>query len=149
MKTFLRCVVLACVAVAPLAHADIYKCVVRHTVTYRDTPCPNADESELIIASLRAERNEVARTAPADSVTTDVLPEVPVNLAEPSPELMLGMFDTQVLNLRGWGRPAKITRSKAKGAWREEWTYVSPRSGERQLQFANGRLTAIGTLASF
>ena len=62
---------------------------------------------------------------------------------------MIGMFDTQVLNLRGWGRPAKITRSKAKGAWREEWTYVSPRTGERQLQFANGRLTAIGTLASF
>jgi len=39
--------------------------------------------------------------------------------------------------------PAKITRAKAKGAWREAWTYVSPRSGERQLQFANGRLTGV------
>src|SRR5437868_5104381 len=103
MKTFLRCLALACVAVAPVAHADIYKCVARHTVTYQDMPCLNADESELIIASLRTERSDIERTTPADKVTSDVLPEVPVNLADPAPELVLGMFDTQVLNLRGWG----------------------------------------------
>ena len=62
---------------------------------------------------------------------------------------MLGMFDTQVLNLRGWGRPSKITRAKTKGAWREQWIYSSPRTGERQLQFANGRLASIGSDTSF
>jgi hypothetical protein len=53
------------------------------------------------------------------------------------------MFDTQVLNMRAWGRPAKIKRTKAHRAWREEWTYQSPVDGERQLEFANGKLTAI------
>lgn len=131
------------------AQADVYKCVVRYNVTYQDQPCPNADEEELIISSLRTDRIDRERPAPAPTMM-DVLPDPPPGLLAPDANgLMLGMFDTQVLNLRGWGRPAKITRSKAKGAWREHWTYVSQNAGERRLHFANGRLAAIGDESAF
>lgn len=60
--------------------------------------------------------------------------------------IALGMSDLEVLNLRGWGRPGKITRSKVDGVWREEWVYASPVEGQRpMLQFSNARLTAIQT----
>lgn len=137
---------LALLATLPLAaQADVYKCVVHYNVTYQDQPCQNADEQELVISSVRTDRIDRDRPAPVAPII-DVLPDpTPGLLAPDANGLMLGMFDTQVLNLRGWGRPAKITRSKAKGAWREQWTY----SGERQLQFANGRLAAIGGETSF
>ena len=58
--------------------------------------------------------------------------------------ISLGMSDLEVLNLPGWGRPSKITRSKANGVWREEWLYTTRGDGPRQLlQFTNARLAAI------
>jgi hypothetical protein len=147
MKTIPGLLAIGSIVLPLSAHADIYRCIVHHTVTYQDTPCANADESEMIIASIKTDRIDAERQPSSRIPAPDVAPEapadLPVNIANPPPDLMLGMFDTQVLNLRGWGRPTKITRSKAKGAWREEWTYVSPVSGERQLQFANGRLTGV------
>jgi hypothetical protein len=148
MKPTTVCAALFCLAVPAAAQADVYKCVIRHHVTYQDHPCPNADEEELVISSLKTDRTDPEPQAPA-ATASDVLPEPPPGLATDSPGLLLGMFDTQVLNLRGWGRPAKITRSKARGAWREHWTYYSPNAGERRLHFANGRLAAIGDEASF
>ncbi|HEV7819812.1 MAG TPA: DUF4124 domain-containing protein, partial [Burkholderiales bacterium] len=134
MKTLLRLLALCSIVLPLSAHADIYRCIVRHTVTYQDTPCANADESEIIVASIKSDRIDAERQPSASGVTTDITPDaqpdLSANISNLAPELMIGMFDTQVLNLRGWGRPAKITRSKAKGAWREEWSYVSPRNGE-------------------
>ena len=147
MKTILRSLALCSIVLPLSAHADIYRCIAGHNVTYQDAPCANADESEMVIASIKTDRVDGERQSSSGSpmieATPEAQPDVAVNVSNPAPELTLGMFDTQVLNLRGWGRPAKITRSKAKGAWREEWTYVSPGSGERQLQFANGRLTGV------
>ena len=61
----------------------------------------------------------------------------------PSTALALGMTDTEVLNLPGWGKPRKIIRIKAQHAWREEWTYGPHDEPRQQLQFANGKLAAI------
>src|SRR5215218_6774678 len=139
MKTILRLLALCSIMLPLSAHADIYRCIVSHNVTSQDTPCANADESEIIVASIRSERIDAGRPLSSGGAIIDATPEAQpdvaanVNVSNPATDLTLGMFDTQVLNLRGWGRPSKITRSKAKGAWREEWIYVSPRNGERQL----------------
>ena len=123
-------------------HAAIYKCVIGHTVTYQDTPCDHADGSVLVVASIRT-RPEVRIVEPAAANGNEATPDLFLRSANQPPALTLGMLDTQVLNLHGWGRPSKITRSKSNRAWREAWTYFSPHDGERQLQFANGKLTAI------
>ncbi len=128
----------------PLAgHAAIYKCTAADAVTYQDHPCENADARELIVASIRTQPD--ARDPAADYARpAESKPEAPPRPLFQPPGLELGMFDTQVLNLRGWGRPTKITRSKVKRAWHEAWTYISPLDGQqRQLEFANGKLTAI------
>jgi hypothetical protein len=52
------------------------------------------------------------------------------------------MSDTKVLNMRGWGRPKKITRTKGREGWREEWTYLSRPEEKTILQFINGTLAA-------
>ena len=140
MKNALLWLSLFCV-VAPPAGAAVYKCVADDTVTYRDTPCDGADSTAFIVASIKTE-SPVAKSEPATAIAPEPKPERADRVTQ-SPGLTLGMFDTEVLNMRGWGRPAKITRSRAKSAWREEWTYFSPQDGQRQLQFANGRLTGI------
>ena len=53
------------------------------------------------------------------------------------------MTDTAVLNLRDWGPPGKITRSRENHAWHEEWHYHLPTEGQKRLLFANGKLTAV------
>ena len=140
MKNALFWLSLVCLA-APSAHAAVYKCVADDTVTYQDTPCDGADSTTFVLASIRTE-SPAAKSEPATAIAPEPKPEPAPRVAQ-SPGLTLGMFDTEVLNMRGWGRPGKITRSKAKSAWREEWTYFSPQDGQRQLQFANGRLTGI------
>jgi hypothetical protein len=55
---------------------------------------------------------------------------------------LIGMTDTQVLNLPSWGRPAQIIRSKAGHLWREQWIYQDRSTGDerRFLYFENARL---------
>jgi hypothetical protein len=55
------------------------------------------------------------------------------------------MTDDQVLNLAGWGRPAKIVRTRTPHEWREQWVYDTRAAGLRQLRFVNGRLAAVET----
>lgn len=57
--------------------------------------------------------------------------------------LTLGMSDDEVLNIPGWGRPARITRARAPRAWREEWVYGQSATGTRHLLFVNARLVDI------
>ena len=56
--------------------------------------------------------------------------------------IFIGMTDTQVLNLPGWGRPTQIVRSKGSQGWREQWEYRKPRDESHRLYFENGRLAA-------
>jgi len=55
------------------------------------------------------------------------------------------MTDDEVLNLPGWGRPAKIQRTRAPREWREELFYDARAAGTRQLWFVNGKLAAVET----
>ena len=124
-----------CFACPFSAEATIYKCTGDGAVTYQDRPC-KPGQSAVVLAEVAAQpTNENDRAAPGQ--------ESP--LASQPGGVVVGMTDTEVLNLRGWGRPRKITRSRAKRAWLEQWTYLSPANGARQLQFANGRLTAVHT----
>ena len=59
--------------------------------------------------------------------------------------ICIGMSDDEVLNLPGWGRPAKIVRTRAPREWREEWIYDARYAGPRQLWFVNGKLAAVET----
>ena len=114
----LRCLTLLCIAYPLAGHATIYKCTIGSTVIYQDVPCTSGPSSTF--------RQE---------------PFPPSQLQSTS--LALGMSDTEVLNMRGWGRPHKITRSKASQAWREEWIYSHRQDEQRLLQFENGKLASI------
>jgi hypothetical protein len=143
MKIPLLYVPLFCLAWPFAGHAAVYKCTDADVVTYQDQSCENADAPELVLASIRTQPD--ARSPDAvDAGPAEAKPEAQSRPLFQPPGLELGMLDTQVLNLRGWGRPSKITRSKVNRAWREAWIYISPLDGQqRQLEFANGKLTAI------
>jgi hypothetical protein len=51
------------------------------------------------------------------------------------------MTDDEVLNLPGWGRPARIVRTHEPRRWHEEWTY----DARRHLHFVNGTLVGADT----
>jgi hypothetical protein len=53
------------------------------------------------------------------------------------------MTDDEVLNLPGWGRPAKIVRTRAPREWREQWFYDTRFASPRQLFFVNGTLATV------
>src|SRR3954464_5541674 len=109
MKTFYICLsVLA--SISPWhANAAIYKCTAAdRSVVYQDTPCNLSTKSEIVAAANIPDGQAITYSDAAIS-------------AAPTLGLTLGMSDTQVLNLRGWGRPGKITRAKTKRAWLEEW----------------------------
>jgi hypothetical protein len=143
MKIPLPYVTLFCLAWPLAGHAAVYRCTDADVVTYQDQPCENAGAAEFVVASIRPQSDTRSPDA-IDAGPAEAKAEAPARPHYQPPGLELGMLDTQVLNLRGWGRPTKITRSKANRAWREAWTYVSPLDGQqRQLEFANGKLTAI------
>jgi len=131
---------LLCIACPLSAQPAIHKCANEGVVMYQDTPCQAGQSTVMAIAD----------TAPKTIDPVTASPSVPKQDVQSKPAsqagaLAVGMTDTEVLNSRGWGRPSKITRSKANRAWFEEWTYSSGATGQRLLQFANGRLTAIHT----
>lgn len=128
---------LLCFACPLSGQATIYRCTNDGAVTYQDRPCKAGQSATALV-------DAAPRLARANSLGESVLseespPRSPLRLTS----LVAGMTDTEVLNLRGWGRPSRITRSRTKRAWHEEWTYVSPADGQKQLQFTNGILAAI------
>ena len=118
-------------------HTAIYKCTIDGAVIYQDTPC-KAGQTAMVDAPVRVAQSNGGGPSVVKQVSQ---PRSPFQFTG----LVVGMTDTAVLNLRGWGRPAKITRSRANRVWREEWTYLSPADGQQLLQFANGKLAAINT----
>jgi Domain of unknown function (DUF4124) len=113
----------------------VYKCKAGdgHAV-YQDAPCVAGQLQVALVASPTG-RDQTGGTGAVSE------PGSPQGLAAGS-ELAVGMTDTKVLNTRGWGRPQKVTRTRARDGWREEWTYLSRPEEKRVLQFVNGTLTA-------
>ena len=123
------------------AHAEaIYRCETPDGIQYQGTPCTGR-EAEIVARSVVG--------APIESTT----PKCGARLGAASrlwrrTTLCIGITDDEVLNLPGWGRPAKILRTRAQRLWREQWTYDADTYGSRQLHFVNGKLASIETGAA-
>ena len=170
MKTSAALVFLSSLALLPAAHAQVHKCIAADSIVYRDTPCADGERALVLpvkpvnaraepgnsnsFNSVHGSRTDATRIQAPGYRPGAATPQVDATLqagwrsilpAAGTP-ISLGMSDLEVLNLRGWGRPSKITRSKANGVWREEWLYTTRGDGPRQLlQFTNARLAAIET----
>ena len=137
------------------ATAQVHKCITADSVVYRDTPCDAGHAHVVLIKAKTAPRIEhsppvsTSNTARTDAAATansaasaSYFAETP--LPAPGTAISLGMSDLEVLNLRGWGRPSKINRTKVNGVWREQWVYAAATGPLKPvLQFANGKLAAI------
>lgn len=128
-----------CFAYPISGHTAIYECTIDGAALYQDTPC---EAGQTAIALVGAPVRVPNPNGGGPSVVKqESQPRSPFQFTG----LVVGMTDTAVLNLRGWGRPDNITRSRANRVWREEWIYFSLADGQKLLQFANGKLTAIST----
>ncbi|TMH24737.1 MAG: hypothetical protein E6H64_00690 [Betaproteobacteria bacterium] len=143
--------VLGLFALASLGRAqEIHKCAGQDGVTYQNVPCP-AGQQEQAFASIARNQNRHEQALPsatrsenARDAYTSRSREVNRYAGTPfaATTLFIGMTDTQVLNLTGWGRPSQIQRAKAKEGWREQWIYKDAAEEWRFLYFENGRLVA-------
>ena len=125
------------------AGQGIYRCSGTGGTVYQDTPCA-AGQSSTPLTMARGTtltQRDAHPTLGAQCTSRTggraALPFRPMVLC-------LGMSDDEVLNLPRWGRPVRITRTKANRTWQEQWEYGSPAtSTARRLHFVNGRLTTI------
>jgi len=134
-----RCLFLVPLFFAVASHAGAqdkayFRCEVADGAGHRDTRCI-AQQSDRTVSVPVGNVSLQTRTQPSGNETRAIRPLT-------ARYLYIGMTDTQVLNLPSCGRPARILRSKELQTWREQWTYLDPRSGEerRVLYFENGRL---------
>jgi hypothetical protein len=126
-------------ALSSFSHAQdktIYKCADSEGIGYRDTPCATQQGQTLITS---------ARKVNWQSENGKAIPIMDARLAATpffATRLLIGMTDTQVLNLPSWGRPARIIRSKAGHVWREQWIYRDRGTSDERtfLYFENARL---------
>lgn len=154
-------------AALPVAvQAQIHKCNTAEAIVYQDTPCAEGQRESLLAHKKTPARIDqsnaspsVHRPGPGTPLPLGSTARIDQSNASPlvhrtgsgtplppaGTPIALGMSDLEVLNLRGWGRPSKITRSKANGVFSEEWVYASPVQGQRKLHFSNANLTAIQT----
>ena len=130
------------------ANKSIYKCADAGGVAYRDTPCATPQQQTVVVAARKVNwQPENGKPSYSPEASPSVSPVY-------ATRLFMGMTDTQVLNLPGWGRPARIIRSKEGRQWREQWVYKDRSTGEerRALFFENARLVdqedaSIGAMA--
>jgi len=123
-----------------VAAQDIFKCVDNGATAYQSTPCaPGAAETRIATTGASTPRPDVEMSGAAISSMREPRRVGPWSHAT----LTLGMSDDEVLNMSGWGRPSRISRTRAPHEWREEWIYGQATGGERHLYFANARLVDI------
>ena len=121
------------IAAPIVCESAVYKCTGEDGETvYQDTRCVPGQLQVALVTS-PVERDQTGGTVSEPSSPQGMMP---------GSGLVIGMSDTKVLGMRGWGRPQKITRTRGRDGWREEWTYLSRPQEKRILQFLNGTLTA-------
>ena len=143
--------VLGLFALASLGRAqEIHKCAGQDGVTYQNVPCP-AGQQEQAFASIARNQNRHEQAPPSATRSENTRDAYTSRSREANrytgtpfaaTTLFIGMTDTQVLNLTGWGRPSQIQRAKAQQGWREQWIYKDAAEEWRFLYFENGRLVA-------
>ena len=126
-----------------VAQNGVYKCTdPAGAVIYQGAPC-GVRQGQVTLVEPRKREPEPMR---ADAGTLANTPSTDNLSPLTGSELIPGMSDTKVLNMRGWGRPQHIARSRGEDGWREEWTYVSRADGATRLvQFVNGKVAAMRT----
>ena len=144
----LLCFALLC-ASALVNAAEIHKCATPTGIAYQGTPCNGAEMPAPVVVASAAERLPSESTGAASDAASRGAPPCAAPPREPrrlpwrQATICIGMTDDEVLNLPGWGRPAKITRTRAPRQWHEEWSYDTRLAGPRVLHFVNGRLDAV------
>jgi hypothetical protein len=126
-----------CVPLSAMAE-DIYRCTSSGETIYQGTPCAAGQRATPLVVARTHIHSPSPRAQPCASS-----PGGRASLPFRRTVLCLGMSDDEVLNLPRWGRPASITRTKAKREWQESWEYRSPAEAPRYLHFVNGRLTSV------
>jgi hypothetical protein len=117
------CSVLLCALAIPAAppavgSQDIFKCVDGNATAYQSVPCANGQAETRMTTGAPPSRAEVQVAALPALAARQPLRTVAGPWRRTT--LTLGMSDDEVLNLPGWGRPTKITRTKMSRTWREE-----------------------------
>ena len=143
--------------------ADIYKCATPTGISYQSMPCQGVElpKPNIVANVVEAPRSVAAAAVYASTNTSAASPATNAEArgagdCDAGPRewwrrsvrrasICIGMTDDEVLNLPGWGRPAKISRTRAPREWREEWFYDARAAGPRQLWFVNGKLAAVET----
>ena len=144
IRSILLCSILA--VAAPCNAEEIHKCMSENGVTYQGLPC---DGREAPPTSVMTDAAQPPRTADASAIPEcDARPRSPARLPWRQATICIGMTDDEVLNLPGWGRPAKIVRTREPRRWHEEWTYGASATGQRLLHFVNGKLAGLETAAA-
>ena len=118
---------------------EVHKCETPDGITYQSFPCEGREAAMIIVAKPADTPN--ART----TADCGARPDPTSRLLWRRTALCIGMTDDEVLNLPGWGRPAKIVRTRAQRVWREQWLYDARADAARQLHFVNGKLALIET----
>jgi hypothetical protein len=135
IRSVLLCAILV-VAVGGNAE-EIHKCVGENGITYQGLPCAGHETPATDAA--QATRSMDMNEAPECGAR----PLSPARLPWRQATICIGMSDDEVLNLPGWGRPAKIVRMREPRRWREDWIYDTGPAGSRLLHFVNGKLAAL------
>lgn len=142
---------------SPACHAEgVIKCTSTIGVMYQATPCAEDSASTVVVAppmvnNAAPKLGPVAGPMPpAMSTSMQPNPVTPVPAQNTEGALLVkrqklsaGMSDMQVLNLRQWGKPQRITRNRELRAWHETWNYETGENSGTQLHFINGRLAEI------
>ena len=130
---------LALIELPVAAQNGVFRCTDSGgAVAYQGSPCGVQSAQVTLVEPRKQLVGSVATAAPLKAESSEARS---VFVGE---ELVPGMSDTRVLNMRGWGRPQHIARSRAEDGWREEWTYVSRADGATRLvQFVNGKVADV------
>ena len=133
--------------------ADVHKCVAPTGITYQGTPCNGPELPTSIVVASAAQAPAAASPAAPGSAVVPTMQECDTTprrapLPSRNATICVGMTDDEVLNLPGWGRPAKIVRTRVPREWREQWIYDTRTAGLRYLHFVNGKLALVETESS-
>ena len=117
----MRKLALIMVLMAPVTHAEVYRCEVDGVKKYMSRPCEGAIKSEKVEIYI----------PPAD----------PLQGAINSKRIMIGMTKRQVKE--SWGQPRDINRRVSKYGTTEQWVYGDFLKNRQYVYFENGLVTSI------